>query len=281
MLLAVSLVLSAQIQLPSAPPRQFGASITGAFEGWFENADGTRSFLVGYYNRNTVQELDIPIGPNNRIEPGGPDMGQPTHFLPGRHTGMFSLTVPKEFTKEQRYTWTLTANGVTNSIPFRVLTDYNISPFNGLEINNAPPVLRLFDEKAPPIQGPIASTSTAVTRTASVSAGLSLPLWANDDAKYSSGTGAPLRAARPPVAIVLSKYRGPGTVTFDKEKPELQAITGGAVNEPYSGKGMATAKFGAPGDYMIHVTANDYSGTGGGGEQCCWTTALVKVTVTP
>ena len=27
---------------------------------------------VGYFNRNTKQELDIPIGPANRIEPGGP-----------------------------------------------------------------------------------------------------------------------------------------------------------------------------------------------------------------
>ena len=40
---------------------------------------------------------DIPIGPNNRIEPGGPDMGQPTHFLPGRQYGMFSIPVPREF----------------------------------------------------------------------------------------------------------------------------------------------------------------------------------------
>ena len=40
----------------------------------------------------------MPIGPNNRIEPGGPDMGQPTHFLPGRQSGMFIVTVPKEFT---------------------------------------------------------------------------------------------------------------------------------------------------------------------------------------
>ena len=71
------------------------------------------------------------------------------------------------------------------------------------------------------------------------------------------------------------------SVTFDKDKPELQALTGGAVNEPYSGKAIVTAKFAAPGDYMIHMTANDYSGYGGGGEQCCWTTALVKVTVTP
>ena len=43
------------------PRKQFGASITGAFEGWYYNEDGTRSFLVGYFNRNTQQEIDIPI----------------------------------------------------------------------------------------------------------------------------------------------------------------------------------------------------------------------------
>jgi hypothetical protein len=32
---------------------------------------------------------------------------------------------------------------------------------------------------------------------------------------------------------------------------------------------------------MLHLTANDYSGEGGGGEVCCWTTAIVKVAVTP
>ena len=93
-----SAVCSAAQQLPSEPRRQFGASITGAFEGWFDNPDGSRSFLVGYFNRNTQQALDVPIGPNNRIEPGGPDMGQPTHFLPGRQWGMFAVPVPKDFT---------------------------------------------------------------------------------------------------------------------------------------------------------------------------------------
>jgi len=32
---------------------------------------------------------------------------------------------------------------------------------------------------------------------------------------------------------------------------------------------------------MLHVTANDYSGDGGGGFGCCWTTALLKVSVKP
>jgi hypothetical protein len=37
--------------------------------------------------------------------------------------------------------------------------------------------------------------------------------------------------------------------------------------------------FSEPGEYTLSVTANDYSGEGGSGFQCCWTTALVKVRV--
>src|SRR5688572_211331 len=128
--LAVGVIVSGQqITLPSEPPRGFGASITGAFEGWFQHPDGSVAFLVGYLNRNRARAVDVPIGPNNRIEPGGPDLGQPTHFLPGRHVGMFIVTVPEEFTQQQRLTWTIVVNGVSNSIPLRLHTDYNVSPF--------------------------------------------------------------------------------------------------------------------------------------------------------
>ncbi len=40
-----------------------------------------------------------------------------------------------------------------------------------------------------------------------------------------------------------------------------------------------TATFSAAGDYVLRAQVNDKSGDGGGGEQCCWTDALVKVTV--
>ena len=111
------LLLSAQ-QLPNEPFRQFGTSVTGAFEGWFAAPDGTRYFLIGYLNRNNNQSVDVPIGPNNHIDPGGPDMGQPTHFLPGRHWGMFVIKVPAEFTgPDQRLTWTIVANGQPTVIP--------------------------------------------------------------------------------------------------------------------------------------------------------------------
>src|SRR5579862_5215200 len=95
--------------LPLEPPHEAGASVTGAFEGWFKNADGTFSLLLGYFNRNTKEEVDVPIGPDNRIEPGGPDYGQPTHFLLGRQWGMFTVKVPADF-GSKKLTWTLVAN---------------------------------------------------------------------------------------------------------------------------------------------------------------------------
>jgi hypothetical protein len=271
-------VLSSAQQLPSEPRRQFGAGITGAFEGWFQDADGARSFLVGYLNRNTAQVLDVPVGPDNRIEPGGPDMGQPTHFLTGRRYGMFIVPVPKGFTADQRLTWTIVANGQTTSIPLRLHPDYVVNPFIEIAASNTPPVLQ-FEENGSPIQGPLASLATASTRTTKLAAALPLTLWASDDMRYTSNTNAPQRNPPPPVRLTWSKFRGPGAVMFDRSGPPVAKVSGGKL--PFTGKSTVTVTFDKPGDYVLHVTANDYSGDGGGGFQCCWTTALVKVAVTP
>jgi hypothetical protein len=90
-----------------------------------------------------------------------------------------------------------------------------------------------------------------------------------------------MRNPPPPVELKWSKYRGPGSVTFGKEKPAFEKLAGGNVNELFKGKAATTAKFSQAGDYILHMLASDYSGEGGGGEVCCWTTAMVKVTVTP
>ena len=49
-----------------------GQGITAAYEGWFQNKDGSFSVLFGYYNRNEKQVLDIPIGPPNHDGAGKP-----------------------------------------------------------------------------------------------------------------------------------------------------------------------------------------------------------------
>ncbi len=271
-------VSAQQAPLPYGPPRAFGDSITGAFEGWFDNKDGSRNFLVGYMNRNLKQPQDVPIGPNNRIEPGGPDMGQPTHFKPARQTGMFIVTVPKGFAPDQKLTWTITVNGQTTQIPLRSKLDYNVNPFSDVAVGNTPPRLRL-SETATPIQGPLATLVTAPTVTATVSTPLTLTAWVDDDGKYSSGSNAPVRDGRSPVEVSWSKYRGAGQVTFSSEKAALKVSKGGGVDQPFSAVGTTTAKFSAPGEYALLAVANDYSGEGGNGEVCCWTNAYVKVTV--
>jgi hypothetical protein len=276
-LLAGGVFVSAQSTAIPAPRRGAGDSITGAYEGWYYNPDGSRSFLVGYYNRNSQQELDIPVGPNNRIEPGGPDMGQPTHFLAGRQWGMFMVPAPKEFKPTDSYVWTIVANGQSTSIPLRVKPDYVMSPFAEIAVGNTPPALK-FDPSGKSFQGPLATLATAVSMEATVGTPLPLHVTLSDDMKFTSGTNAPPPGSRAPVSLRWTKYRGPGDVTFDKARPEIQKVAGAA---PFNGKADATAKFSAPGDYVLHATGNDYSGDGGGGFGCCWTTSLVKVAVKP
>jgi len=281
-LVAAGTVVSAQTLLPSSPPKGFGASVTPAFEGWFDNRDGTHTFLIGYFNRNTSAELDMPIGPNNHFTPGDADMGQPTHFLTGRRYGMFVYTVPKEFAKTQKLTWVLTVNGVTSKVPFYMSPDYNISPMQASEEGprgyNLPPVLR-FSARDESFKGPLGTIAKAVSRIATVGVPMALDISADDDAQYSSGANTPMNSAPSPVELVISKYRGPGTVTIADPRAKLTAIKGGKPDEPFSGTASTTATFDAPGDYLLHVTANDYSGNGGGGAACCWTTAIVKVSV--
>ncbi len=115
--------------LPLANPiREHGSSVTPAFEGWYNDRDGSVRLLVGYFNRNTKQEFDIPAGPNNRIEPGDADQGQPTHFLPSRQWGVFTIKVPKDF-GNKKMTWTIVANGFTNTITLHTRPEWIVEPY--------------------------------------------------------------------------------------------------------------------------------------------------------
>src|SRR5271170_6822352 len=95
------------------PSHESGQALTASYEGWYPNPDGSNTILIGYYNRNTKETFDIPVGPNNHVDPGGPDRGQPTHFLIGRQWGVFSITVPKDFGPDKKITWPIFSNGKT------------------------------------------------------------------------------------------------------------------------------------------------------------------------
>ena len=256
--------------LPLEPRKDTGQSVTAAFEGWFQNQDGTYSILLGYYNRNRRQELDIPIGPNNRIEPGGPDQGQPTHFVPGRQWGVFTVTVPKDF-GTKKLTWTIIANGQTTAIPASLDPLWEVSPFVEAS-GNTPPTIRFEDGAS--VQGPRAISTNLST---AIGNPLTLALWVSDDAKTILGMKPP---TTPPVVVTWSKFRGSGEVTFANARPGVEFAKGETGNG-VSGTASTTATFSEPGDYVLRVVANDWSGNGGHGFQCCWTNAQVKVSVKP
>ena len=94
--------------VPVARPR--GDSVTPAFEGGIRTPTARSTWSWGYMNRNYEERIDIPVGPANRLEPGPPDQGQPTHFLPRRQTGVFTVTVPADF-GDRTLTWTFDHQG--------------------------------------------------------------------------------------------------------------------------------------------------------------------------
>ena len=256
-----------QTNLPLDPPRERGASVTPAYEGWYANPDGTFSLLIGYYNRNSKEALDIPSGPNNRIEPGAPDQGQPTYFGVGRQGGGFVIKVPKDF-GTNTINWTLVSNGETHTIPFTLNKGYPITPYKELGMGNQPPVLA-FSQGGAKVTGPPVGVSTTVTATVNQPAAISV--WVEDP--KAAETEAP-PAAFGPVAKVATvsfhKFRGPGKVTFDKARIPVDQ-QGAMIG--------AAATFDTAGEYLVRVQANDESGEGGFGFQCCWTNTYVKVTV--
>lgn len=260
-------------QLPLEPRHDAGQSITGVFEGWFKNPDGTFNLLFGYYNRNLKEAVDIPVGANNRIEPGGPDRGQPAHFLPGRMWGSFTVTVPPDFGASQLL-WTIVANGKTTVIPGNLKTDWEISPFIDAT-NNTPPWISFepFENAAPAAQGPRPLVASA---QAIAGAPLTLTVWTADDNVVSPGTRVP----KTPVSITWSLFRGPGQATFAQARPAVEKIEGKMPPKAtFLGKASTTVTFSDAGEYVLQVTANDASGEGGGGFQCCWTNAQLKVSV--
>ena len=251
--------------LPLQPQRERGASVTPAFEGWYANPDGSFSLLIGYYNRNSRETLEIPVGPNNKIEPGVPDQGQPTYFEIGRQWGVFVIKVPKDFGSKS-LTWTIVSNGEKQSIPFSLNKGYPVTPFKELGMGNEPPVLTFFQGGAK-VTGP--PVGVAATVSGKVGEPVTISVWV-EDPKGPAPEGAGGRGPASIASVSFHKHRGPGKVTFDRAR----------LSVPKQGDMVsAAATFSAAGDYLLRVQANDESGEGGGGFQCCWTNTYIKVAI--
>ena len=236
-----------------------GQNVAPTFEGWIRNPDGSFDFVFGYLNRNYEEVINIPIGPDNNIQPGGPDRGQPTHFDPRRTKALFKVRISKEWDPKQRVVWSLTAHGRTDVARGWLQPEWEIE--DGLRTREG-------ETNAPPaITGSADRQITWPTRT------VALTVSVNDDGKPKPR----LRPRRQPApgnaaigvvgnpepdddaaAASLSgggltvkwiQYRGPGNVAF--EPANAPKVYGKPVNL------TTTATFSAPGSYLLWAIADD------------------------
>jgi hypothetical protein len=241
-----------------------GQSVAPAYEGWWPNEDGSFTMFFGYMNTNWLEEFDIPIGPDNSIQPGGPDQGQPTHFYPRRNPFLFTIRVAKDF-GTQELTWTLTTNGKTERAYASLKGDYQIDKqVISTEIggdggslrdelrSNVPPELKVEGDTRRSVR-----VGEPLTLTALASDPDNLPARRGGRAQSTEGRGgqpgaprAPQPAAanaayRPPSSIIPSNgpglrlswivYRGKAAaVTFSPEQMKTWTDTRAYANSPWS-----------------------------------------------
>ena len=262
----MTVAFAASSQVPGTV-RDFGRPVAPMFEGWYRNADGTATILLGFFNPNTMQTVELPIGDLNRFSPGPEDRGQPTHFPPGRSWGVLSIQVPGDFDGD--LTWMLTANDQPTSIPVHLNAPYFIEPLRDAADGNEPPTIR-FAADGEAFSGPPVGIAHSLSATAGTP--LELRVWTSD-VKPPASDHAPRRFRRPALTLRWHRHRGPAEIEFDEPTHRFQDS---ADQNP-----TTTVTFGTPGEYWLRAEVLDETGVGGSGFQCCWTSALVRVSVSP
>ena len=279
--LGAAQIAHAQVEVQNDFKYNSGQDVQPVFEGWSKSADGGFLMHFGYLNRNWAQELSVPVGPDNSIEPGGPDRGQPSYFLTRTNRNLFTVAVPKDFGKKE-VIWTVVANGKTQKAFGWLQPEWEIDPAGGASLGG-----QQSDEarrnKAPSITVgsiPQATVGTALKLTASVTDdGLPKPtpekkaaIGQETPAILLGGVDAPVNVPSTAgqsrggpkiqgLSVAWSVWRGPATVNFD---PGIVAVKDGTA--------QTLAVFTKPGDYVLRARAND---------RLLTTDREIKVTVLP
>jgi len=247
--------------------REAGGPPIPIYEGWYPNEDGTHSLCFGYYSMNTGEDVTIPLGPNNFVEPSRYDGLQPDYFerIPERpftyrrRYCAFAVEVPSDFSAEDRVTWTLLDPRDGRNEPLSAIG--HLGRYHRLDELESPgrgdyaPALRFEEEGAGQrgrggfVHGPL---------TARVGEPLTLDLWV----EYP---------VRDRVWVGWAKHQGPANVDFSTVSEYI---------DTHSGVGIATTDvvFGQSGEYLIRVQSID-NPVADFEFHCCWTNGFVRVVV--
>lgn len=228
-----------------------GQDVVPVYEGWLRNSDGSFTFVFGYLNRNWNEEPVIPPGPDNKLEPGDADRGQPTYFLPRRQSFVFRVRVPGDWGQKELI-WSLTVHGRTEKafaslLPVEEITERMIMTRGGLfpgdDDPNQPPQITISPLSSASVGQPLMLTALVTDDGLPKPRPPRAPKPGAAPAQ-SNGAGARPRGG---LSVTWMEYRGPAKVTFASAGPI-------PVN---GGQAVATARFSEPGTYVLRATASD------------------------
>ena len=232
-----------------------GQDVVPVFEGWERNADGSFNFVFGYMNRNYEEEVDIPVGPNNFLEPGGVDQTQPAHFYPRRQQYVFKVRVPKDWGKKD-LVWTLTSHGKTEKAFATLMPTWEIDVGTYQQNRGGPGELG-EDDDAPSIR-----LEGAAQRSITAGSTLTLDAFVIDDGKPTnrpSQSGSSARVEGPLTQAVVRLDRGVRLgVIWVVYRGDAKAVTFEPRKIPVAdGKASTNVRFSAPGTYVLRAYADD------------------------
>lgn len=269
---------SARAQFHNPEPLSFkwstGQSVQPTFIGWSHSPDGGYEMWYGYLNRNYVETPTIPVGPNNKIEPGEMDRDQPTFFEPRGHEELFSVHVPADWSPTRELIWTVTVNGTTEQAVAWLKPEWEIDPIHHGRQGLSEEILA---NKAPTldVSGAVKTAKVGMPVTIVVAVqddGLPKPREEQAGAPRAVGQETPPTLVRPegepeaphnvPVIpegrggrgpapkglyVQWMEWRGPAAIKFEP----------GTRVEVKDGKAEITAVFPQPGTYLLRAWAND------------------------
>ena len=289
-------------EFPLAPPNATGNFVAPYFDGFYRNEDGTYTLSFGFLNRNDEDLIEIALGPDNFIEPAEFDGGQPTSFPVVQYSGFggprergaFGVVVPADF--EGDVWWTLTTDGYTTRVPGRLESPGPIIK-GAYELSTTPmaagslrPAIRFTPD------GPEGSDIKGIEHpepfTTSAGEPIDVRFWAFDRGERELGS----------VNMTLWKHQGPvgGQVAFESlveaipdARPPRRGgrphgpgpvNTGDVIPLPTEGpqanQGHFTATFDTPGRYVLRIRIDNFNAPDSTpGQQCCWSSGYVVVTV--
>ena len=269
------------------PPPPGGLPVIPFMEGWYANEDGSVTVSFGYHNRNE-DDITVPIGESNRIEPLSLDGMQPEIYYSGRHTGVFGINVPESMLEDSIWWYLKTGDLEELSVPGGLGSEaYELDRRARPQGSVQPYIWFDVDDRGSGPEGVVASETITVSLNESVT----IEVQTEDPSVRDPSN--PLFAKPLDTRVIWYKHQGPGNVSFSEHhstpfdtgptrstRGMIPVAESRVIVSQGNGPARVNASFSQTGEYMIRARLDNWASSDSDGlDQCCWSNAYQRVRV--